>query len=191
MFQQLQKDSEGQPARGGALDQRNLCPQTVKRLYGIFTGHRAHVVWKARSFRLRSHSGLPPDSQDLSQKECSPRNRQCMDEVASVKMDTESLSQGLIFFIALLKISFKFIFIISVVNRVGEWEKISLHTDVLPSLLRIRCTIFSINSVSCKSFFSSKISFTLSVPGSDLSHCLRYKSLFVFKLVRIPNTLFH
>lgn len=37
-------------------------------------------------------SGLVPE------RVCFPRNRQCMDEVASVKMDTESLSQGLTFF---------------------------------------------------------------------------------------------
>lgn len=60
MFQQPETDSKGQPAGGGALDQRNLAPQTVKRLYGIFTGHRDDVVWRARSLKLRSQNGFAP-----------------------------------------------------------------------------------------------------------------------------------
>lgn len=63
------------------------------------------------------------------------RNRQCMDEVASVKTDAESVSQVLQFY-NFIKISFKFTFTISVVDRMGEWEKIKVSIQMCSSLFQ-------------------------------------------------------
>lgn len=72
-------------------------PPDSKEALRNFHRSQSSRSMKSEEFQTQVSPWLAPRFSGFVPERMFPRNRQCMDEVASVKMDTESLSQGLIF----------------------------------------------------------------------------------------------